>query len=119
MDINYIREPLTDFFQKVSKKIQVDQIIVFGSYSTETATEDSDIDVLIISDDFQNLEEDQRLQVLYKAARFIEPSVEPWGFTNEELNKAGPLTTLGNARERGLRLDKRYKALEEVKAIRL
>jgi hypothetical protein len=81
----------------------VDQVIVFGSYLEGNATEDSDIDVLVISDDFKSLDEDQRLDLLYEAKGFIEPPIHPWGFTPEELEKASELTTLGYARTAGIR----------------
>jgi len=47
------------------------------------------------------MNEDQRLDVLYQARRYIEPEIHPWGFTPEELQKASKLTTLGHARDQG------------------
>lgn len=103
MDITNIQQPLKQFLQQIPKSIGIDQVIIFGSYLEGTATKDSDIDVIVVSDDFKNMSEDDRLTLLYRAARFIEPDVEPWGFTNEELKQAGKQTTLGHAWSTGLR----------------
>ena len=102
MDIKRIKIPLDQFLKKMPKSIQVDQVIIFGSYLEGTATKDSDIDVLIISEDFRNLNEDQRLDILYEARGFSEPIIDPWGFTHKELSDASKLTTLGYARDQGI-----------------
>lgn len=108
MDINQIRGPLADFYQKVSKKIRVDQVIVFGSYSTEMATEDSDIDVVVISDDFQNLISDKRLKILDQAAAFIRPGIVAAGFTRKELERANKFSIVGQARDQGIKFKGRF-----------
>lgn len=103
MDTKKIKLPLTQFLNAIPESIKVDEAIVFGSYLEGTATEDSDIDVLIISDSFKHLEEDQRLDILYDASNNIEPEIHPWGFTKQELEKASRLTTLGYVRNSGYR----------------
>src|SRR5688572_3384245 len=103
MDINQIREPLTDFFQKVSQKIAIDQAIVFGSYSTGTSTEESDIDVVVVSEDFKNLRSDKRLKILDEAAAFIRPEIVAAGFTRKELERASKFSIIGQARDWGIK----------------
>jgi hypothetical protein len=103
MDIDQIKAPLNQFVKKVPKSIKVDQVIIFGSYLEGNVSQDSDIDVLVISDDFKKMNADQRLEVLYDAAEDIEPEIDAWGFTQEELKRAGELTTLGYARTSGIR----------------
>jgi predicted nucleotidyltransferase len=108
MDLSQAEKSLDQFLHNLPKSIRVEEVIIFGSYLEGNATEDSDIDVYVVSEDFENQDEDQRLRTLYKAARFIEPEVHPWGVTNEELKKASRLTTLGYACESGIRfLDRR------------
>jgi predicted nucleotidyltransferase len=103
MGINQIKKPLNQFLREVSKSIKVDQMIIFGSYAKGTATPDSDIDVLVISDNFKKVREDKRLNILDRAARFIRPEIVAAGFTNEELVKFGELSILGQARMLGAR----------------
>jgi predicted nucleotidyltransferase len=103
MDIRPIKKPLTQFLQNVTQTIKVEQLIIFGSYLEGTAKPESDIDVLVISDNFKPLDEEQRLDILYDAAENIEPVIHPWGFSNEELEKASELTTLWYVRTAGIR----------------
>ena len=103
MDISKIKQPLNQFVQKIPKSVKVDKVIIFGSYLEGNATEDSDVDVIVVSDDFRKMDEDQRLDILYDAADDIDPEVHPWAFTNEELNQKSKLTTWGYARTSGFR----------------
>ena len=65
MDIRRIRKPINMFLRAIPKDIQVDEVIIFGSYLHGEATKDSDIDVIVVSDSFQKWDEDKRLDVLY------------------------------------------------------
>ena len=103
MDINATTPALTQFVQSLLQKLSVEEIIIFGSYLDGLATEESDIDVLVISNDFARLDEDNRLDILDAAAEGIVPDVHPWGFTPDELRNASRLTTVGYAREQGVR----------------
>ena len=98
MDIRTIKKPIKQFVQALPKSINLDKAIVFGSYANQTATKNSDIDIILVSENFKKMNEDDRLNVLYKASRFIEPEIHPWGFTQNELDKADPQSTLGAAR---------------------
>lgn len=103
MDISHVKQPLKQFLRALSEQVKVNELIVFGSYVEGRATAESDIDVLVVSDDFAHLNEDERLDLLYDAAWKTEPEVHPWGFTSQELRQASRLTTLGYARDKGIR----------------
>ena len=102
MGIKQIHQPLKQFLSYLPRNIKVDQLIIFGSHMEGRATADSDIDVLVISDAFKKLDEDQRLDILYDATDDIQPDIHPWGFTKEELQTASHLTLLGYARDHGI-----------------
>lgn len=102
MDLDQVKQPLSQFVEKASKSIKVDEVIIFGSYLEGNATEDSDIDVFIISDDFQKMAFENRLNILDRAADGIRPIVQAWGHTSEELKLASHLTLLGYARDNGI-----------------
>ncbi len=106
MDIKQVAQPLNRFIRRLPPSLKVDEVIIFGSYFHGQATEDSDIDVLVVSDDFQTMDVDERDDMLYRASRDIEPVIEPWGFTHQELNRFGPLSTAGYARDKGIRFVK-------------
>jgi predicted nucleotidyltransferase len=65
--------------------IAAEQVILFGSYATGKAKEMSDIDVLIVSSDFQGKNVRERLELLGVAAiRIMEP-IQAYGFTPGEM----------------------------------
>jgi predicted nucleotidyltransferase len=103
MDIRQIQQPVKQFIRNIPPSIKVDRVLIFGSYLEGTATEESDIDVMVISDDFKTLDEEQRLDILYDVAENIEPVIHPWGFSTEELENASELTTLWYVRTSGIR----------------
>lgn len=103
MDKKAIYKPLAQFFNKLSGKIQIKDLIIFGSYAEGMPTRDSDIDVVVISDDFQKIREDKRLKLLDSAAKEINPMIQAWGFTSKEIEQADEFTTLGHARVAGIR----------------
>ncbi len=49
--IDPIKETIINFF--IEKNIQIDKIVLFGSYSNGTPNDDSDIDLLIFSNAFE------------------------------------------------------------------
>ncbi|HLA04865.1 MAG TPA: nucleotidyltransferase domain-containing protein [Syntrophales bacterium] len=74
-------------FQKEIEKLGVkpQKIILFGSYAGGAPREDSDIDLIVISDDFRRMNLRERLELLGIAAgRILEP-IEALGYTQEEL----------------------------------
>jgi len=82
MDIRTIQKPIAEF---------------------RNATDDSDIDVIVVSEDFKSMNEDQRLDLLYEKSLQIRPEIHPWGFTPEEIERASELTTVGYVRTAGFR----------------
>ncbi len=104
MDTRTVDRRLAEFRKAVAKRIRVAELIVYGSYLEGNATEDSDIDVLVVSNDFAGMTEDERLDILEDAAGLTEPFIHAWGFTSAEIEQASELTTLGYARTAGLRV---------------
>lgn len=101
MDDRKVRKPLEDFIKALPKSLDLEKAIVFGSYAGNRANKDSDIDVILVSESFKRMSEDKRLDLLYKASRFIEPEIHPWGFTQKELDNADPQSTIGYAKTYG------------------
>ncbi len=78
--------------------IKVSRMILFGSYATGIATEHSDIDVVVISDDFERLNLLERLEIIGLAlakAKIMEP-VEAIGYTKQEFASKGEGTFIGD-----------------------
>ena len=76
MDKSYVIECVRSFAEKVRQSMDVRQIILFGSYARGTATEDSDIDVAVITDSPAHdwLEASTNL---FRLRRDINLSIEP------------------------------------------
>ncbi|KKM12715.1 hypothetical protein SY88_02280 [Clostridiales bacterium PH28_bin88] len=76
--------------------IRVQRALLFGSQAKGTASDDSDIDLLIISNDFAGLNLRERAEILGRAAARIMEPVEARGYTPEEidLHKLSPASFL-------------------------
>ena len=65
--------------------IHIDRVLLYGSRATQTAQEGSDIDLIIISQDFAPYNQRERLEMLGVAAARILESVQANGFTPQEI----------------------------------
>ncbi len=67
-----------------SKGIKTDKIILFGSYSNGGYREDSDIDIVVISRDFNNKNYWERIDILSNAIYQVLEPIEASAFTPDE-----------------------------------
>lgn len=66
------------------------EIILYGSYASGNPRDESDIDLIVISDDFKNMSLRERLEILGIAAGSVFEPIEALGYTEEEIkNKKG------------------------------
>lgn len=67
--------------------IHPEKVMLYGSQALGTASEGSDIDLIVISSDWKNFNQRERLEMLGVAsARILEP-VQAQGFTPAEISK--------------------------------
>lgn len=67
--------------------IHPEQVMLYGSQAAGSAREGSDIDLIVISSDWKNYNQRERLEILGVAsARILEP-VQAQGFTPTEIDK--------------------------------
>lgn len=94
-----ITEIIERFKQSLEKLgIKTKKMIIFGSYAKGRAKMHSDIDVVVISDDFKDMDLFKRLETIGIAlarAKIMEP-VEALGYTEEEYNSEGEGTFIGD-----------------------
>lgn len=50
-----IMESIKKYIKKISQYYKIETIILFGSYAKGTENEDSDIDIAVVSSDFENI----------------------------------------------------------------
>jgi uncharacterized protein len=69
-----------------TKGIHPKKIILFGSYALGTHTEDSDIDILVVSDDFKCKDYWERIDIMADVIYDIFEPIEAIGLTSDELD---------------------------------
>ena len=77
-----IMESIKKYIEKISQYYKIEAIILFGSYAKGTENEDSDIDIAIISSDFNDIIEDgaKLIGLTWK----IDTRIEPHPITTED-----------------------------------
>lgn len=80
-----IQESITKYMKEVAKKYKIDAIILFGSYAKGNNTEDSDIDIAIISKDFEDIYDDMAKLMLLTWD--IDARIEPHPIKTEEFEE--------------------------------
>ena len=88
------------FGRRLTGRIRVDRILLFGSRARGEALHESDIDLAVISPDFKDLLWYRRMEMLAREWGYG-PWAEIFGYTPEELQSADPLTFVGQIRETG------------------
>ncbi|MBE6082489.1 MULTISPECIES: nucleotidyltransferase domain-containing protein [Tissierellales] len=85
-----VEEIIVDYGKLIEKEIDVKYIYLYGSCAKGTYTEDSDIDIAIVGDDFgRDIIEDTLL--LMKLRRKIDYRLEPRPFRTIDFNPSNPL----------------------------
>jgi predicted nucleotidyltransferase len=67
-----------------SRGVKIDRIILYGSWAKGTQREDSDIDLVVISEDFKEKDFWQRINLLSDAIYEVFAPIEARAFTPEE-----------------------------------
>lgn len=81
-----IKEIIRKYQQEIEKLgVRPQRMILFGSYAGGTPREDSDIDIIVIADDFKKMNLRERLELLGVAAGRIFEPIEALGYTDEEV----------------------------------
>ncbi|MBF0361353.1 MAG: nucleotidyltransferase domain-containing protein [Oligoflexia bacterium] len=74
------------YVQEASKVFFIKKAYLFGSYVKNKATTYSDIDVALVSPDFEKIPETILLKMLFRLARHIDPLIEPIPITEDEIS---------------------------------
>lgn len=77
-------ESINHFMSKISSDIPIKKAILFGSYASGTYNKDSDVDLAVFSDHFENMLRVEGTTYLLIQAQEFEVDLEPIAFTAEE-----------------------------------
>lgn len=81
-----IKEIIDRFMFEVERLgVKPEKVILYGSYAKGNPKEESDIDIVVISGDFRNMNIRERLELLGIAAGRVFEPIEALGYTEEEI----------------------------------
>ena len=99
MDKETVQKQLSNYLQALDKHIKVSKAILFGSVVEDKTTDTSDVDLIVISDDFKTLDPDERSRLLYRTSVGLPYDLHLFGLTPQEFENASPLTTIGQVKQ--------------------
>jgi predicted nucleotidyltransferase len=85
-----IRRIVQNFVRVAEPIIQVERVILYGSYASNEATEWSDIDIAIVSPSFRKLSNRQVVNLLARAIVKCDNRLMPMAYTPAEFDSALP-----------------------------
>jgi len=90
-NIDQIKSLIKQYIEIIKQhKIEIEKVYLFGSYARGTATADSDIDIALISQDFDGDRFLDRRKIV-PLRREIDRRLEPIPYRTEDFNKSDPL----------------------------
>ena len=90
-----LKEAISKSVDFLKNHFEIKEVILFGSQLTGKANEYSDIDLVVISPDFEGKSYEQILQVFVEMAVKAVSNVELHPFTTKDLEQARPTNFLG------------------------
>ena len=81
---------ISRFITLLSKAAQVEAVILYGSYVNGSPDEWSDIDIAVISPDFEGLAMWERQRIISHATVERDASLAPIGYSSSEYHSPGP-----------------------------
>ena len=87
---------IRELIDKLSEKIDIEEVYLFGSYAKGTWLKTSDIDLIIVSPNFENMPLLKRLDMINEAQwkASIQPYIEAIPLTPKELKEKIQKSTL-------------------------
>ena len=88
-DRKAVEDIVIRYVELVKKKLNVHSAYLYGSYAKGTYTEDSDIDIAIVADEFSG-DKVKDILTLMKIRREIDNRIEPHPFRSDDFDVSNP-----------------------------
>ena len=85
-----LAEKIDDFVSRLSSVVKVEAVILYGSHAKGAAGEGSDIDVAVISSDFEGRSTWDRQEIIARATVGRAYRLAPIGYPSSEYHNPGP-----------------------------
>ncbi len=85
-----LSKTISDFVEGARSGIEIEVVLLYGSYARGTPHEWSDIDLAVISPDFEGVPMWRRQEVLAHLAALSDVRIEPIGYPSSEYHSPGP-----------------------------
>lgn len=76
------KRALNKFLTALEARLNVHAVYLCGSHAKDTATDTSDLDLIVVSDDFSNMNDETRYGLLYNELDF--PDADIFALTKQE-----------------------------------
>jgi predicted nucleotidyltransferase len=96
-----LEQQIDDAIHYLSKYFNIKQVILFGSQLSGRADSFSDVDLAVISPDFENKNYEEILNVFAGLAIKVSARIDIHPYTERDLLKARPTNFLGSIVKRG------------------
>ncbi len=100
-----INENIKKLIENLEKRgIHVNEVILFGSRSRGEALKYSDVDLIIVSEDWREVPFGRRIQIIQECWESDIIGLDGFGYTKEELEKGRSFVLISSALEEGTRI---------------
>jgi len=90
-----VETALADLIDRLRAGIRVEAVVLYGSHANGAPHEWSDIDVAIISPDFENVPLGRRQEMISDLTVHRQRNISPIGYPSSEYHNPGPHSFLG------------------------
>lgn len=93
-----INQYLKEYIERLTTDLSPCKVILYGSLAKNTYRPgESDVDLLVVSEKFKTMDEDERFDCLYKKTVGFPLDWHIYGLTPKEVSNISPLNTLSEA----------------------
>jgi len=85
-----LEQILKDFIRLLEEGLRLEAVILYGSYAHGSPREESDIDVAVISPDFEGVPMPERQRIISRLTLDRDRRLEPIGYPSSEYHNPGP-----------------------------